>query len=143
MAKQKSGQPSMSGYWRKLFDNNPRYLRIRSNAALREQWEKDHPGKKCTASIKSSISNVKTFVRKQLGMPRLRRRRGKRGRRLDGVVQPTGRRLSGSALEKLEVLIDECLNQARQHDDGALGKVIQHLRMARNTVVYKQGKYGD
>jgi hypothetical protein len=143
----KKSKESTRHYFVQLFEAKPELLNEATNDMAVEQWEKDHPGRKCTASIKSSISNVKTFVRKKLGMRKLRRRRGKRGRMAratNGVVtQAVTRKIATGAMEKLELLLDECLNLARGNDNGELGKVIGHLRMARNIVIYKQGKFSD
>jgi len=43
-------------------------------------------------------------------------------------------------LEALEQLIDECLVLAKTLDRESLEDVIQHLRIARNTVVRKTGE---
>ena len=145
MARVKSRGKSTRRYFIEVFTARPELLRESSNDAAISQWEKDNPGEECTPSIKSSISNVKTYLRSQNGLGNGRRKNKKRGRppgQANGFISSTlGRKLSPSALEKLEILIDECLSQARQNHSSELDKVIQHLRLARNTIVYKQGKF--
>lgn len=144
MARVKKGSKSVRRYFIELFNSRPELLRELTNEAAIAQWVKDHPGKKCTSSIKSGISNVKSELRGKMGLGKLRRKRrkGRPAGNANGIVmQGSGRKLSASALEKLEILIDECLTQARQTQGDELAKVIQHLRLARNTVVFKQGKF--
>jgi hypothetical protein len=45
-----------------------------------------------------------------------------------------------SELEQLEVLIDDCLSQAKLVDREGFADVIDHLRRARNAVVWKIGQ---
>ena len=135
MAKQKSGQPSMSGYWRKLFDNNPRYLRIRSNAALREQWEKDHPGQKFDQSWSQSLSNVKSMLRHKP------KKGNKAKATADGQGEgPSPAELRQAQLDRLENAVDQCLWTARQLDATGLDRAIRHLHAARNEIVWKSSR---
>src|SRR6476620_9101867 len=38
------GAETISGYFRRLFEENPQWLEERSNQALLDRWLKDHPG---------------------------------------------------------------------------------------------------
>src|SRR5262245_25262402 len=135
MPKPKSGQPSMSSYWRNLFHQNPNLVRIRSNSALREQWERDHPGRKFDESWSQALSNVKSLMRK---------RRGKKGgmkMAADGAGgAPAAINIPAAALERLEESIDRCLWTARELDAVGLERAIKHLHAARNEIVWKSAR---
>lgn len=132
MAKHTAEQPSKSSYWRKLFDQNPRLVRLRSNSALRDQWEKDHPGQKFDQSWSQSLSNVKSMLRhkhKKGGRPKAPANGQSAG--------PTPADLRAAALERLEGAVDHCLWSARQLDAAGLDRAIKHLHAARNEIVWK------
>src|SRR5258708_1732956 len=74
MAKKKTenGSPSdnkgesISGYFRKVFEENPRWLDTRSNDQLYARWLKDHPGEKVVPEkVRQNLSNVKSVLRKE------------------------------------------------------------------------------
>jgi len=132
MAKHKTGQPSKSSYWRKLFDHNPRLVRTRSNSALRDQWEKDHPGQHFDQSWSQALSNVKSSLRhkhKKGGRPK--------AATTEHTGGPTPAEIRQAALERLEGAVDHCLWTARQLDAAGLDRVIKHLHAARNEIVWK------
>ena len=65
MAKKKAtntngqGGESISGYFRKVFAENPRWLDSRSNDQLFVRWLKDHPGEKeVPEKVRQNLSNV-------------------------------------------------------------------------------------
>jgi hypothetical protein len=134
------GGESIAGYFRKIFDAQPRLLRKRSNKKLLEMWMADHPGhSEVPASVKNSLSNLKSVLRSK----RRRRRRAKEQiagavavAKAAPVLQPTGAR----GLEALEIQIDDCLSYAKHLDRDGLADVIGWLRRARNTVVWKSGQ---
>src|SRR5438874_104360 len=116
MAKQKTEQPSKSSYWRNLFTQDPKLVKIRSNSKLREQWERDHPGQKFDESWSQSLSNVKSMLRnkhKKGGRPK--------AEAADGQSEgPSAADLRQAALERLEGAVDQCLWTARQMDPAGL-----------------------
>ncbi len=133
---------SIAGYFRRLFDENPKLLRAGNNNKLYDRWLADHPGETMVPeNVKQGLSNVKSQVRKQ---------RGKRGRPRKAtaavavVAVPVAatrvRTASRAGLEQLEHQIDECLTAAKSIDRDSLGKVIHHLRLARNGVVLQGGQ---
>jgi len=135
MAKQKTEQPSKSSYWRTLFNQNPRLVRIRSNSALREQWEKDHPGQRFDESWSQSLSNVKSMLRhkhKKGGRPKAATN--------EHVGGPTAAEIRQAEMEKLENAVDQCLWSARQLDAPGLDRAIKHLHAARNEIVWKSSR---
>jgi hypothetical protein len=135
MAKKKGDQPSMSSYWRELFRAEPQLLKLKSNKALRERWENDHPGQKYDERQSQALANVKSIERK-------RHRKGGRPKAAvasaDGGTKPA--HIKQIDLERLEVAIDHCLSSARTLDAAVLDKAIKYLRAARNEVVWKSGQ---
>jgi hypothetical protein len=135
MAKAKTEQPSMSSYWRNLFNQNPKLVKIRSNSALREQWERDHPGQKFDESWSQSLSNVKSMYRNK------HKKGGKAKAAVNGQTEsPVQTHVPQAALEKLENAVDQCLWSARQLDPTVLDRVIKHLHAARNEIVWKSSR---
>jgi hypothetical protein len=126
---------SIQGYFRPIFQENPKLLKQRSNAALYERWLKDHPGEKeVPERVRQSLSNLKLVLRAK------HKRRGRlRKQALDaaipGAVKPPARKAMG--LEHLELQIDEALVTARALDAEGLDEVIRMLRTARNRVIVK------
>src|SRR5947209_7177384 len=56
---------SIAGYFRQVFAQQPRLLKERSNAELLRRWQDDHPGQELTPSVKNSMMNIKSVLRKQ------------------------------------------------------------------------------
>ncbi len=130
---------SISGYFRKVFAENPGLLKSRSNDEILLRWQADHPGEELTSRIKQNLSNIKSVLRKK------GRKKAKRGKALaspagvEAVVVVTSRPRT-SALEALEEAIDDCLTEARKLDREGLDGVIKLLRRARNEVVWQLGQ---
>jgi hypothetical protein len=125
-------EESVAGYFRKVFAENPRLLRGRSNKELLDRWLQDHPGhKEVPAKVKANLSNVKSVLRKKA-------RKG--GRPKKAAVAPAASSSEVSPLERLEERIDDCLSFAKSLDRRQLGHVISLLRQARNIVVWQEGK---
>src|SRR5580700_4939572 len=62
--KAKSPSGSIQGYFRAIFQENPKLLKKRSNDELYERWLKDHPGEKeVPANVRQSLSNLKSILR--------------------------------------------------------------------------------
>jgi hypothetical protein len=135
-----SGETS-SGYFRRVFKQNPKLLVTRSNEELMSRWLADHPGQKAMPpKVQGHMSNVKSLLRKKgrkkLGRPRKIEQ--------DGAVQavstqPKPIRIAPKGLEALEEMIDDCLTVAKHMDREGLDDVIRLLRNARNAVVWKLG----
>lgn len=130
---------SVMGYFRRLFQENPSWLRDRSNDKVIERWLADHPGEtEMPRNVRNTMANLKSSLRKK---QRGKARRAKAG---DGplaanqaVIAP---RQAARGLEGLEVQIDECLTLAKNLDREGLDGVIKLLRRARNEVVWKIGQ---
>jgi hypothetical protein len=135
-----SGETS-SGYFRRVFKENPKLLVTRSNEELMARWVADHPGHKAMPpKVQGHMSNVKSLLRKKgrkkLGRPKKVEQ--------DGAVQavstqPKPTRIAPKGLEALEERIDDCLTVAKHMDREGLDDVIRLLRNARNAVVWKLG----
>jgi hypothetical protein len=145
MAKAKGdGQPkpnggeSVSGYFRKVFEESPKLLKTRSNDEVLQRWLKDHPGEKeVSAQVRNSLMNVKSLLRKK-GRKRVRRQEEEQERATGVKAAP--RTKVANALEELEEHIDDCLTVAKLLDREGLDHVIRLLRQARNEVVWKIGQ---
>src|SRR3954453_14361565 len=62
----------VAGYFRKVFEENPKLLNQRSNDELFRRWLADHPGhEEVPQTVKVGLQNIKSVLRKE---------RGKRGR---------------------------------------------------------------
>jgi hypothetical protein len=132
-------------YFRPIFLANPKLLRTRSNQALLDQWEKDHPEfSGVPNNVKTGLANLKSVMRKKL-----RIKRGKKAAKAEAatgtaVAKPKplpmlSSNAADTALEHLEMQIDECLTLARTLDREGLAHVIKVLRSARNEVVWMSG----
>jgi hypothetical protein len=131
----KSNEESVAGYFRKVFEENPKWLRGRSNKAVLERWLQDHPGQKeVPARVKANLSNVKSVLRKKM------RKGGRPKKSATGAAVAPENNVEVSPLEQLEEQIDDCLSFAKSLDRRQLGHVISLLRQARNIVVWQEGK---
>ncbi len=130
-----------SGYFRRVFKENPQLLVTRSNEELMARWVADHPGHKAMPpKVQGHMSNVKSLLRKK-GRKKLRRAKKVE---VDGALPavstpPKPTRIAPKGLEALEEMIDDCLTVAKRMDREGLDDVIRLLRNARNAVVWKLG----
>jgi hypothetical protein len=129
---------TVSGYFRKIFADNPKLLDGSSNTVLLEHWLRDNPGEKVVPDrIKKILQNVKSVLRSQ----GRKKTRATAARQASASPQPaTVKKAPISKLATLEEQIDECLTLARIIDREKLHDVIQHLRRARNLVVWQTGE---
>ena len=134
------GKPSSTmGYFRVIFQKNPRLLKTRSNEEVLKLWLADNPGQKqVPQKVKSTLANLKSLMRRKL------RKRGSsnlQGLAEDGFGPPRrSTKAKVSSLETLEIQIDDCLTLARTLDREGLDNIIRHLRRARNEVVWMIGQ---
>jgi hypothetical protein len=127
-----------SGYFRKVFKEDPKLLKKGTNPELFRRWLQDHPGhKEVPENVKNILSNIKAVLRNK----RKRRRAAEAPAQGTAVVAAStaATRPSGKGLERLEERIDECLAVARAVDVDGLAEVIDRLRNARNQVVCMAG----
>jgi hypothetical protein len=130
---------SVAGYFRKVFRENPKLLKERSNDELYRRWLADHPGhEEVPAKVKANLQNIKSVLR----VKRAKRKAAKQG---PAAAQPQAqtalspRRLPAKGLQQLEERIDEVLGLARGMGREGLQDVIGILRRARNGVVRRGG----
>jgi hypothetical protein len=142
---------TISGYFRKVFAENPRWLDTRSNDQLYARWLRDHPGEKeVPERVRQNLSNIKGVLRKQ------GRRKVGRPKKTTQPAQTTAAPISASAaapvqaprkivkgLDTLEEHIDDCLSLAKNLDREGLANIIILLRRARNEVVWKMGETAE
>jgi hypothetical protein len=138
-AGQDNGQPegeNISGYIRRLFGENPKWLAARSNDEILARWLKDHPGEtEVPERVKKNLSNVKSLLRQAQG-----KKPGKPKQESQPAGPTAAPRSAVRGLETLEEQLDECLTLAKNLDREALSSVINLLRRARNEVVWKMGE---
>jgi hypothetical protein len=136
-APQSDGE-TVSGYFRKIFKENPKLLKERSNDELLQRWLADHPDQKeVPQKVKNNLANIKSVLRKQ------RRKGGGRPNAEQPVVAVSAvaaPKVAARGLQDLEEQIDDCLDHARRLDREGLADVIGLLRRARNAVVWKMGQ---
>lgn len=146
MAKKRSTDnngESISSYFRKVFEENPKLLRTRSNAELYARWLKDHPGEtEVPEKVRQNLSNVKSVLRKKSrkkpGRPKKDSQSAPPADTAVGATSTVRKAVRG--LDSLEEQIDECLSMAKHLDRDGLADVIMLLRRARNEVVWKMGE---
>jgi hypothetical protein len=137
-AKKDNGEGTVSGYFRRVFAEDPRLLDTRSNDELFRRWLADNPGEtEVPERVRQILSNVKSVLRKKA------RRGGRRERAREEAAGAPPRprpRHATSTLAALEEHIDDALTIAKVIDREGLQSVISLLRRARNEVVWKQGQ---
>jgi hypothetical protein len=126
---------SVAGYFRKVFRENPKLLKERSNDELYRRWLADHPGhEEVPAKVKANLQNIKSVLRTKRG-------KKKAAKQSSGTAQPQAptaispmsmRRLPAKGLQQLEEHIDEVLGLAKHLDREGLQDVIAILGRARN-----------
>jgi hypothetical protein len=132
------GTESVAGYFRKVFQENPKLLKERSNEELFRRWLADHPGHdEVPQNVKTGLQNIKSVLRAKRSKRKKANQQGaEQGPGATQVTQQTPtKRTSARGLEQLEEQIDECLDVARGLDREGLQRVIGLLRDARNSLV--------
>ena len=69
---------TVSGYFKKLFRENPALVRARDNQQVLEHFARDHgvpSPAQVPANVKNTLSNVKSIMRKQIGGGKRKRKR--------------------------------------------------------------------
>jgi hypothetical protein len=132
---------TVAGYFRKIFKENPKLLKQRSNDELFRRWLADHPGHSAVPKqVRTGLQNIKSVLRSKRSKQKGARPEPAGGAPPTAVAQRPPRRAPAKGLEQLEEHIDECLSLAKTTDREALGDVIALLRRARNAVVVKLGE---
>jgi hypothetical protein len=151
MAK-KSSEGSVSGWFRQLYDADHELLKHSTNEPVLERWRAAHAGQEVTKKIRQAQANIKSVLRKKYKIGQYKKGKGGRKPRVaagagESTVRTAPRTARSGTLERLEMLIDDCLTLARsqreQHRsdsaEGYLDEAVRHLRIARNRVVMALG----
>jgi hypothetical protein len=130
---------STSGYFRRVFKENPQWIKASNNQEVMDRWLADHPGdREVPQKAKYILSNVKSKLRS------MRRRNNAANEApiatANSSIPVAVPRKVLKGLEHLEASIDDCLAEAKRLDRAALHEVISLLRSARNAVVWKGGE---
>jgi hypothetical protein len=136
-AKQAAPAENSSAYFRRVFHENPKLLEGRSNEELLNRWLADHPGEKeVPRSVKNGLQNIKSILRSK----KRKRKAVTTAETAPVSKEPPRPAPRKSHLEQLEEKIDGVLTLARSFEDESLESVVNHLRRARNEVVWKLGE---
>jgi hypothetical protein len=139
MGGKKQKEESISGYFKKVFKEHPKWLEQKSNALLVERWLRDHPDEtEVSDRVKQNLANTKSALRKKLreeaaapmafSFP------------VDEEDEEQEENSGAHKFEPLEEYIDDCMSLAKTLDRDGLESVIKLLRRARNEVVWKIGQ---
>jgi hypothetical protein len=132
-AKAPSGD-SISARIKAIYRNDVELLRARDNDGLKAAWEKSNPGERFSDKIRQIAANIKSRMRKDMGI-RKRRSRGKVAVMAVDAPKP----IKLTLLAPLEEHVDECLMLARGAGREQLAEVIKHLKRARNKLIMMIG----
>ncbi len=133
MPRKKNKGQSLRGYFRHQLEEHPEWLDLKDNSAILEQWKIDNPGQDASERIRANLASLKSKMRAD-------NRTDPNG----AVVAPkktgpkktnVGPAAAVKELEKLEMMIDDCVSSARALAVDRLESVIKHLRIARAQIV--------
>jgi hypothetical protein len=136
MAKAKAAGESKSALFKRLFQSNKDLLKVPSIDDVIKMFEAE-TGRSATDKDRGVAANVKSKLRKQLGM---RGRRGRRGRNPGRPAGAQGTPVMAAARKvkntlALEDAIEDCIYLARRMESDRLVDVIRDLRRARNHLI--------
>jgi hypothetical protein len=127
MGRKRKGGSSVAAYFTALFDQHPEWLALRENKAILDQWMKDNQKTTVPDNIKANLASLKSKLRAQK-----LRGAAKNGRKKGAAVKASA---AERELEKLEEMIDQCVQAARESAVANIGPVLRHLRNARIEIV--------
>jgi hypothetical protein len=138
MAKAKGTGESKSAIFTRLFASNKDLLKVPNIDDVMKMFQAE-TGRTPTDNDRGVAANVKSRLRKKLGM-RGRRRGRKRGRPAGtGTMAVAVATPRVSASLALEDAIDDCIYLARKMESDQLADVIRSLRRARNHLIVMTG----
>jgi hypothetical protein len=138
MAKAKKKPDSKSGIFKRLFLANKELLTVPSIAEILKLFEAEI-GRKATDADRGVAANIKSKVRKELGLRGKRRRKGgRKAASANGPLAVAIPRATASMLA-LEDSIEDCIYRARRMELDSLADVIRMLRRARNHLIIMAG----
>jgi hypothetical protein len=140
MARPKATGESKSGRFKRLFESNKDLLKVASIDEVIKMFEAE-TGRSATDKDRAVAANVKSKLRRSLGMRGRRRRGGRRGRPPgSGSMAVAVAAPRVSAALALEDAIEDCIYLARKMESERLADVIKMLRRARNQLVLVSAK---
>src|SRR5882724_1918688 len=111
---------TISGYFRKVFAENPTLLDSRSNDELFARWLRDHPGEKeVPEKVRQNLSNIKSVLRKQKRRKPGRPKGSGQSTQVAAAPAEAPKKVI-KGLDTLEEHIDDCLSHAKQLDREGL-----------------------
>jgi hypothetical protein len=122
---------TVQGYFRPIFNENPKLLKRRSNKELYKRWLADHPG---TSEVPQNVMQGLSVLKSMM-----RRRRTVRRKLRGESANKSGSAVTTSGLVRLEALVDDALAFAKHIDREGLEDIIRLLHAARNKVVVRLG----
>lgn len=121
---------SVSAYFKKVFAEHPDWLALDTTEPIRSQWKQER-GQDMDKKTSQIMANVKSRLRRKPG-GKGGKPGPKKGARKPDAVSP---KQSIPDLERLEVMIDNCLSTARALNVQNIDLVVGPLRQARNNIV--------
>jgi hypothetical protein len=139
MAKAKKKGDSKSGIFKRLFLSNKELLAVPSIAEIMKLFQAE-VGRTPTDADRGVAANIKSKLRKDLGLRPGRRRRkgGRKAASANGAVAVAVPRATASMLA-LEDSIEDCIYRARRMELDSLADVVRLLRRARNHLIIMAG----
>src|SRR6267378_557742 len=127
---------SVMGYFRRIYKENPKLLKVRSNEEVFRRWLADHPeNTEVPDKIKNGLANLKSILRSK----KKKKSKAKAEAKAAASNAPSNGvhplHISAAKLEGLEQQIDDCLALAKSLDREGLENVIHSLRRARNEII--------
>lgn len=137
----------VSPYFRDVFARRPKLLWTRSNKQLLKMWLKDHPEHgEVPGNVKAGLANIKSVLRSKahasdaMGDSAAPVAAAIADAPLAAADAVDNVNAVDTGLEKLEIMIDECMNMARELGIKKVDDILRALRIARRQVVWKLGE---
>jgi hypothetical protein len=137
MARAKAAVESKSALFKRIFMSNKDLLKVPSIDEVIKMFEAE-AGRAATDKDRGVAANIKSKLRKKLGMRGRRRKRGRPAGSGNGAVAVMAAPRVSSTLA-LEDAIDDCIYLAKRMESDRLADVIRSLKRARNHLIVMTG----
>lgn len=137
-----AGGDSIMGYFRRIYNENPKLLKVRSNEEVYKLWLADHPDQtELPEKVKNGLSNLKSLLRNgKKGKGKAKGKGKGKTKAVEATAAPSNGtpalQIPAAKLEGLEQQIDDCIVLAKGLDREGLENVIRSLRRARNEIIH-------
>jgi hypothetical protein len=140
MAKMKKTTDSKSAIFKQLFLDNKELLKVPSIAEVLKLFEAQI-GRPATEADRGVAANIKSKVRKELGLRRGRKKKGGRppASTNGAVTLALAIPKATASMLALEDAIEDCIYRARRMESDSLTEVVRMLRRARNHLIIMAG----